>query len=182
MKPSKLFCFKNTKKLAALFFPWQQANAQPYPYDANESTQRLVEDRMNTELSSTPKARGFSVLYHVFDRKQCILCSGLCHKSYLTLLLIRFEIFSPFRTFAHGSIRLPHSSLTSLRGCLLAIILQLRLPQATTQNANTRESVSDCKWEMVTTKQNQRSQLCYEQTCCLIHRFIQRNFVAYSFR
>ena len=43
-------------------------------------------------------------------------------------MLHRFEIFSPFRTFAHGSIRLPPSSLTSLRGCLLAIILQLRLP------------------------------------------------------
>ena len=58
-------------------------------------------------------------------------------------MLHRFEIFSPFRPFAHGSIRLPPSRLTSLRGCLLAIILQLRLPSATTQNANTREQ---CKW------------------------------------
>ena len=40
---------------------------------------------------------GFSVLYNVFTRKQCILCSALCHKKYLTLyylMLHWFEIHS----------------------------------------------------------------------------------------
>ena len=64
---------------------------QPYRYaynanNANESTRRLVEDGMSTGLTKT---HTFSVLYHVFARKQCILCSALRHKSYLTLLYIK---------------------------------------------------------------------------------------------
>ena len=60
---------------------------QLYAYDANESTRRLPEDRMSMGLINTHMAWGFSVLYHVFARKQCILCSALRHKSYLTLSL-----------------------------------------------------------------------------------------------
>ena len=50
-----------------------------------QSTRRLVEDWMSTGLINTHRVRGFSVLYHVFARKQCILCSVLRHKSYLTV-------------------------------------------------------------------------------------------------
>ena len=56
---------------------------QLYAHDANESTRRLVEDGMSSELTNTETARGFSVRYHVFARKQCILGSALRHKSYL---------------------------------------------------------------------------------------------------
>ena len=59
---------------------------QPYAYVANESTRRLVEDGMSTGLTNTHTARGFSVLYHAFARKQYILGSALRLKSYLTLL------------------------------------------------------------------------------------------------
>ena len=65
---------------------------QPFAYDANdtnESTRRLVEDGMSTGLTNTRTARGFSVLYHVFTRKQCILCSALLHKSYLKAIYVR---------------------------------------------------------------------------------------------
>ena len=58
---------------------------QLYAYVANKSTRRLVEDGMSTELTNTHTARGFSALYHVFARKQRILCSALRHKRYLTL-------------------------------------------------------------------------------------------------
>ena len=58
---------------------------QLYAYDANESTRRLVEDGISPAFTNTRTARGFSVVYHVFARKQCILCSALRHKSYLTL-------------------------------------------------------------------------------------------------
>ena len=68
MKPSELLCFKDIIN-----------------FDANESTRRLAEDGMSTGLTNTHTASGFSVLYHVFARKQCILCSALRHKSYLTL-------------------------------------------------------------------------------------------------
>ena len=97
MKNSELFCFKDTKKFAALFFvaagnkKFQRANAQPYAYVANKSSRWLVEGtrRMNTGLTSTHTTRGFSVLYyHVFPRKQCILCSALRRKCCLTLLYV----------------------------------------------------------------------------------------------
>ena len=67
-------------------------------------------------------ARGFSVLYHVFARKQCILCSSLRHKSYLTLPYVTSlpDSFS-LGTFALGFTRLPPGSLASSRGCLLTI-------------------------------------------------------------
>ena len=80
---------------------------QLYAYGANESTRRLVEDGMSTGLTNTETARGFSVRYHVFARKQCILGSALRSKSYL----YRFEI--------HSALEL---SRTALLGCSLAII------------------------------------------------------------
>ena len=57
---------------------------QLYTYDANdvnESTRRLVEDGKGTGLTNTHTARRFSVLYHVFARKQCILLSALRRKN-----------------------------------------------------------------------------------------------------
>ena len=68
---------------------------QLYTYDANdvnESTQRLVEDGKSTGLTNTHAARGFSVLYHVFARKQYILLSALRHKSYLNQLYVTVEL------------------------------------------------------------------------------------------
>ena len=129
-----LFKASKTQKnfSASLFFlatgnkQFQQANAQPYAYDANKSTRRLVKDRMDTGLTSTHTARGFSVLYHVFPRKQCILCTFF----FVTLhfyMLHQFEIFSTPGTTTHGSIRLPPRSLAKTRGCSLAIIIQLLL-------------------------------------------------------
>lgn len=50
----------------------------------NESTWRLVDDGMSKGLTNTHTDRGFSALYYVFARKQCILSSALLHKSYLT--------------------------------------------------------------------------------------------------
>ena len=58
---------------------------QLYAHDANESTRRLVEDGISPAFTNTRTARGFSIVYHLFARKQCILCSALRHKSYLTL-------------------------------------------------------------------------------------------------
>ena len=58
---------------------------QLHAYVANESTRRLVEDGMSAELTNKHTACGFSVLYHVFARKQRIACSALRHQSYLTL-------------------------------------------------------------------------------------------------
>ena len=65
---------------------------QLYAYVANESTWRLVENGMSTGLTNTHMAHGFSVLYHMFAHKQYILCSALCHKSYLTLPYVTMYI------------------------------------------------------------------------------------------
>ena len=97
---------------------------QPYAYDAYESTRRLVEGGISTGLTNTHTARGFSVLYHVFARKQCILCSELRHKSHLTLptppYVISIQDLFCLGTFARGFIRLLPRSLASSRGCSLA--------------------------------------------------------------
>ena len=74
---------------------------------ANESTRRLVEDGMSKGLINTHTARGFSVLYHLFARKQGLLCSSLRHKSYLHYLVTSLDsrfIFG-LGTFAHVFIR-----------------------------------------------------------------------------
>ena len=91
---------------------------QLYAYDANESTRRLVEERMSTGFTNTRTARGFSIAYHVFARKQWILCSALRHKSCFTLYLMlnRFEI--------HSTLEI---SRTALLGCLLALRVFVRL-------------------------------------------------------
>ena len=70
-------------------------------------------------------ARGFSVLYHEFARKQGILCAILRRKSYLTLLYVTStrDLFC-LGTFAHGFIRLPPSSLLSSWGFSLAVTLR----------------------------------------------------------
>ena len=91
-------------------------------YGANESTQQLVEEGMRTGLTNMHTAHGFSVLYHVFAQKQCILCSALHHKSYLSLLYVAL-IQDSFclGTFALGFIRLLSHSLISLQGHEVAI-------------------------------------------------------------
>ena len=102
---------------------FQRANVTAiYAYVANESTLQLVEDGMSTGLTNTHTARGFSVLYHVFAWKQCILCSALHHKSSLTLPYVT-SLRDSFclGTFVHGFIRLPPCSLASSRDCSLAI-------------------------------------------------------------
>ena len=58
---------------------------QLYVYVANESTRRLDTDGMSTGLTNTHTTRELSVLYYVFAREHCILCSALRHKSYLSL-------------------------------------------------------------------------------------------------
>ena len=138
MKNSELFCFKDTKNFAALFFvaagnkKFQRANAQPYTYVANKSSRWLVEGtrRMNTGLTSTHTTRGLSVLYyHLFPRKQCILCSALRRKCCLTLLYVTSirVFFSALGTISHGPIRLAPLSLVSSRGCLFKQLFPLAL-------------------------------------------------------
>ena len=68
-----------------------------------------------------------SVLYHVFVSKQCILCSALRHKGYLTLpyTLHRFGIHST-RNFRARLYQAAASQLRVLsrRGCSLAIMFK----------------------------------------------------------
>ena len=94
---------------------WQMR--QLYTYVADESARRLVEDGMSTGLTKKKKAREYSVLCHVFARKQCILCSGLRHKSYLTLtktaLCYMASSFILPWNFRARAIRLPPRSLAS---------------------------------------------------------------------
>lgn len=57
----------------------------------------------NFMLTNKLMARGFSVLYHVFARKQCIFCSALRPKSYLTLPYVTlFGDSFCLGTFVHG--------------------------------------------------------------------------------
>ena len=57
---------------------------------------------MNTGLTSTHTARGFSVLYYVYPQKQCIPCSVLRHKCCLTLLYVTLiqDFFCPWNYHA----------------------------------------------------------------------------------
>ena len=66
---------------------------------------------MNTGITSTHTARGFSILYRVLARKQSILCSALRHKGCLTLLYVTWirDFFLPLE-----------KSCTALLGCRLA--------------------------------------------------------------
>ena len=76
-----------------------------YAYVANECTQRLVEEGMSTGLTNAHTAHRFSVLYHLFARKQCILRSALHY-------LMRF-------------ILPPHSLASSWDGSLAITSLQV---------------------------------------------------------
>ena len=94
MKPSELFCFKDKQNFAAILFflaackkKIPAGKCDRYRVGWKWSTRRLVEDGMSTGLTNTHTARGFSDLYHVFARKQCILCPALRHS-----MLHRFEI------------------------------------------------------------------------------------------
>ena len=118
LKPSEVFSFKGKMNFAALLFFLSAGNIiknssgqmrQLYGYDTNESTRRLVEDGISPAFTNRRTTRGFSVVYHVFSWKQCILCSALRHKSYLTLR----DSFCLGSTFGHVFIR------PSTRGCEL---------------------------------------------------------------
>ena len=71
-----------------------------------------------------------SVLYHVFVSKQCILCSALSHKGYLTLPHVTsirdsfyLELSANFRPQLYQAAA-SQPRVLSRGGCLLAIMLQ----------------------------------------------------------
>ena len=108
MKPSELFCFKDTKNFATLLFFLVACNKTIPVGKCHRcrkgwkwSTRRLVEDGMSMGLTNTHTARGFSDLYHVFARKQCILCPALRHGC-LTLLYVTSvrDFFCPWNNRA----------------------------------------------------------------------------------
>ena len=108
MKPSELFCFKDTKNFAALLFFLVACNktisvgkCNRYHIGWKWSTRRFVEDGMSMGLTNTHTAHGFSDLYHVFARKQCILCPALRHGC-LTLLYVTSirDFFCPWNNRA----------------------------------------------------------------------------------
>ena len=114
------FALKTQPVLRRCFFlaagnkkKFQRENATATAYDANEypSTRRLVEDGMTTGLTNTLVACGFSDLYLVFARKQCILSLVLRHKCCPALLChIDSRFFVPLE-----------QSRTALLGCRLAV-------------------------------------------------------------
>ena len=61
---------------------------EQYTYVINEYSRRLVEDGKSTRLTNMNTAHRFPVVYHVFSRKQYILCSALLHKSYGQLKVV----------------------------------------------------------------------------------------------
>ena len=124
----QIILLQEHKKLAALFFSLAAGKCAAIPIWGKwiHPTIGWRQDEHGTHKH----AQGSWILCSV-SRVRSKTIHSLDYVIKVTLhyyMLHRFEIFSPFRTFAHGSIRLPPSSLTSLRGCLLAIILQLRLP------------------------------------------------------
>ena len=81
---------------------------------------------MNTGLTSTHTARGFSLLYQACSLENNAF-SDLNYVISVALhyyMFHRFDIFSAPGIIAHGSIRLPPRSLASLRGCSFAIKLR----------------------------------------------------------
>ena len=89
MKPSELFCFKDAKNFATLLF-YLEACKKKIPAgkcDRYRAGWEGSTQRISTGLTNTHTARGFSDLYHVFARKQCILCPALRHGC-LTLLYV----------------------------------------------------------------------------------------------
>ena len=86
MKPSELFWFKDTQNFAALLFflaacnknsHW--ANTTDIAQDGNDPPDDWLKTGLSTGVTNTHTARGFSYMYHVFARKQCMLCSALRH-------------------------------------------------------------------------------------------------------
>ena len=77
----------------------QRANERPYAYAANA---RRDEHGTHKHAHSMHTVRGIFVLYHVFARKQCILCSALRHECCLTLLYVTSirDIFCPWNNRA----------------------------------------------------------------------------------
>ena len=75
---------------------------------------------MSTGLTNMHMACVFVVLCHVFTQTQCILCSALCHKSYLTLPYVT-SLQDPFflGTFVHSLVRLPvGNNIIFFNGCI----------------------------------------------------------------
>ena len=109
MKPSELFCFKDTKNFAAFLLFFLVACNKTIPVGKCDryhigwkwSTRRFVEDGMSMGLTNTHTAHGFSDLYHMFARKQCILCPALRHGC-LTLLYVTSirDFFCPWNNRA----------------------------------------------------------------------------------
>ena len=67
-------------------------------------------------LTNTHKACGFSVLYHVYAEKQCILRSSLCHKYCLTTLCF-------YHLKIHSTLELLHVAFVGSH--LAALCLQI---------------------------------------------------------
>ena len=100
-----------TKNLAALLFFFSSiqrkipaGKCDGYRVRWKWSTWRLVEDGMSMGLTNTHTARGFSDLYHMFTRKQCILCPALRHGC-LTLLYVTStrDFFYPWNNRPNSS-------------------------------------------------------------------------------
>ena len=109
-----------TKNLAALLFFFSSiqrkipaGKCDGYRVRWKWSTWRLVEDGMSMGLTNTHTARGFSDLYHMFTRKQCILCPALRHGC-LTLLYVTLtrDFFYPWNNRPNSS-----SKIYSMLSC-----------------------------------------------------------------
>ena len=131
MKPSELFCFKDTEKFATLLFflaacnkKIQRGKCDRYRVGWKWSTRRLVEDGMSTWLTNTRTTRGFSDLCHVTN-SQCILCAALRYGCLTLLYVISIQVFfCPWNNRARLYIlgcRLDRSHASS-RVCSLAVI------------------------------------------------------------
>ena len=90
MKPSELFCFKDTKKFAALSFFLSGSYTRMMQINPPDD---WLKDRMDTGLTSTHTACRFSVLYHAFPPKPCILCSFVLFFGYLRAQLACLKTF-----------------------------------------------------------------------------------------
>ena len=91
------------KKFAALFF--LLAGNKEFQRGQMCSHTHMLQMQMRRNehgTYSTHTARGFSILYYVFSRKQFILCSALRHKCCLTLLYVTSirDFFCPWNNRA----------------------------------------------------------------------------------
>ena len=122
MKPSKLFCFKYTRRyyffLAAGIKISQRANATAIRVtNANKSIRGLVEDEMSRGLTCK-HAHGSWILFYITCSLVNNAFSVLHYVIKVTLhYLIRYidSGFILLGTFAHGYIRLPPRSFASCR-------------------------------------------------------------------